>query len=421
MSSVELTSAQRESLEAVHWPNFLTTKPVLYRFQRRDESGRFLANEARVCLLFGAGDAGGTNALLPVWKRLANEDVNFYIVANNVAAKALEEKGRSLQLIPVPNFDPLKTMPKLDVNLIISGHSVNPDMGQVLFGMGRERGIGTIGISDMPPFWGMYKRELAQAGRLIVPDRLFVLSDVAARQEAQFVPELEGRMEVMGNPDFDALSEINVPKVRTEVRRQLGIGDDIKMVAYMATKDKSATGLADLVVKGLRALSRDDWRLALRIHPQEWGDPEIRAVYEEMLAPIKDRVIETMEGVNKLPTDKIRLAADLNITDTSTEGEHSVRSGIQTLHVRIKEIMHRRSDWEDVLPPVPSVVLNGFSHFMEDEENNPDVWLGKMVGVLTKALYDPKAIAEKAALMSALEVDGHATERYINRFLELAN
>lgn len=369
-----------------------------YRKSTKEDSAH------RKQIVFGISDAGASNYLLAALPKLnQNNDVNYFIAANNIGKELLEKRHQDLGLereyLPLANLKP---------SLWVAGHSVSGSFEQLLAYFGRARQIPSVWFEDMPPFLGFYKRHLAAQGKLIIPDHVFVASERAAQQEIGLVPDFEGRTEVIGNPDFDKFANEDVKGTRERVRQELGIDDNENLLVYMATKTMSAVAAAKGLAEAIRGIELDNYRIAFRIHPQEMKDPAMASEYLAIAQVLGEHVVDTQ----KFNTNEIGMAAGLIITDTSTEGHAAVLRRIPTLTILIPHFMRLRDEWREELPPTPAIALDGSSAVAVTEDD--------IAPALRSVLFDNEFIVRLHSRMDGWSVDGKATERFVNRITELA-
>lgn len=360
-------------------------------------------------VVFGISDAGASNYLLAALPTLnQQETVNYLIAATNVGRNQLEKRHRDLELERVMSFNPSVTLVNLESSLWVAGHSVDGHLEQIFSYLGKTNHTPSVWFEDMPPFLAFYKRHLAAEGKLIIPDYVFTVSETASKQEVDLIPKFEGKTEVIGNPDFDKFKNEDIPGTRERVRREMGIGDDEKLIVYMATKSLSAVAAARALANGVNELGLENYRIAFRIHPQEAKDPLISSAYKSIALTLGDHVI----GAQQYKTDEIGMAASLVVTDTSTEGQAAVFRRIPTLSILIPRLMRLRDEWKQQLPPDPAITLDGSSAVVRSD--------GEITPTLRRVLYDSTYQNELENNMNAWSVDGRATERFVNRITELA-
>ena len=76
----------------------------------------------------------------------------------------------------------------------------------------------------------------AQERHLPYPRKICVMDRAAKELIVKHFPELEERIEVTGQPAFDRFAAEDTERMKTEVRKELGLAPDEKLIAFMGAQ-----------------------------------------------------------------------------------------------------------------------------------------------------------------------------------------
>ncbi len=155
------------------------------------------------------------------------------------------------------------------------------------------------------------------------PVKICVADEQAKEAILEVLPELDGSIEVTGQPALDRFAQEDTKTLAIEIKSKLGLEEDDKLVSFMSTIDgiEKITKLAE----ALKNVATDQYYFAFRKHPR---DSVAISEYEDLLRQVGINVIDT-EG---LTTDEVNIASDVVLTTWSTEGLHAVYRGKPTVH-----------------------------------------------------------------------------------------
>lgn len=338
-------------------------------------------------------DPGSANALVPVME-LAHRD-------DTITMTAMTD-GRAEEILqrtfPTKDITPLNTV--LDAgrmfdtpNALLMGSSVS------------ERGIETFTAANYPDVPAIliedyYTSSLGLLQRLKerklpYPRKICVIDREAKKLVTNEFPELEGRIEVTGQPAFDRFATEDTERLKTEVRNELGMAPDEKLITFMSISTGSKMEFVEKIATELKKI-KATFRFAFGIHPR---DNTPRETYEEIFKKAGIAYID----VDRVGIDKIGVASDVMMMIISTEGLHAIYRRKPTIHI---------TDPRFVVP------LKGLSP-------PPPVTLGASVGlddlsdlaVTLEQLIDPES-PENKELRTHMEenypVDGKNAQRVAN-------
>lgn len=174
-------------------------------------------------------DPGSGNALAPVLELLRKEEVEVQTVVDGRA----EEIFRKRFPVEVEQEEGLAALES----------AVTPDV--LLTGPSEEPGIEVAAAATYPQapmvvldvYYGdslRLFRKLKERG-IPLPSRVCVMDQEAARINVEHYPELADRMGVTGLPSFDRFATEDTAGIGGATREKLGLGQDEKVVVWMAT------------------------------------------------------------------------------------------------------------------------------------------------------------------------------------------
>ncbi|OGG42977.1 hypothetical protein A2841_00275 [Candidatus Kaiserbacteria bacterium RIFCSPHIGHO2_01_FULL_48_10] len=186
-------------------------------------------------------------------------------------------------------------------------------------------------------------------------DRVCAIDEWQKTRLEQMFPQLRGRVTVTGQPMFDVRTDpLFIADRKRKIRPQLGITDKDFFLTYtlMAeTFNGETEGIAEALAK-MKPEFREKLVVAVRRHPMPRRDP---LSYDEHVRFFTDRgirVVHTMDGPTKLPTDDTVAACDGVVNTLSTEGFLATCSGLPAIHIVDDRfgITHRK----DIILDVPA-------------------------------------------------------------------
>jgi len=212
-----------------------------------------------------SADPGGTDAVLPVARRLA-ETYNVTYVATGKAPEMLDAVG-------FPHITPDEATrlfggEKLP-SLIVSSMCSEVNWGHVAIAMFPS--VPSAAIQDYP-LGSMGHRQ--PWGR-IRPSRLLVNDETTKWMAANAWSDFPGNhIVVTGSPAFDALADFDITLARQEARKAWGIsGDDRTPVVLFAGGGRPTGSTLLELVRCLNELGQEVY-LVVRPHPRMWTSPE---------------------------------------------------------------------------------------------------------------------------------------------------
>jgi hypothetical protein len=245
-----------------------------------------------------AGDPGGANALVPVIHRLRQLDIApIQALAYREALHLWQQSRLAPESIDGDEGLELLQGRLPDAGFLLTATSVNSvDRERAAFGIARGLGVPCLAVLD---FWSNYRlRFTNRDGSLALPDRIAVMDELA-RSDMETAGFPAAALVVTGQPAFDTLRDTRAaftPQHRSDLRRELGLGDDELLVLFVSQPFAAVYGSQDAAraalgfeecdvlrqcCEALMALARRRRRcltLAIRPHPRESAEkfPEIQ-------------------------------------------------------------------------------------------------------------------------------------------------
>lgn len=270
-------------------------------------------------ILVASRDPGSGNALLPVLKELV-DDFSITAVTDGRAQELLQNNFKTEDVTPEESAlgaDEVIEKPDLVLMDLSSGEkgldfyvvATFPEVPHVL--VEDYYGTAAVLISEL------IKRNLP------LPDKICVMDEGAKNLVIKKFPELDGRVEVTGQPAFDRLAKENVIEISANVRKRLFLQSSDKLVSYMSTMDEpeKIEQIAD-TLKGMG----DNFYLIFRRHPRD------NVSYDVYKKKFIDRGIKVIDS-DGFTTDEIGAASDVVLTSWSTEGLHGIYRRKPTVHI----------------------------------------------------------------------------------------
>lgn len=139
-----------------------------------------------------------------------------------------------------------------------------------------------------------------------------------------------GRIEVVGNPAFDELPAI--VKTRMDTRKRLGLSSRDTFVRYAASSLKQFD-LAETLTRVAGWVERSRLRFAVGFHPAD--EKSAAEDVHRLRSMLRSRLGSLLVDTKDAPGIRLSAAADLVVTDYSTEGVKSALMGVPTVFVML--------------------------------------------------------------------------------------
>jgi hypothetical protein len=300
---------------------FIEERPDLFETKilelERSLDGK--TGEYNQSILVASRDPGSANALIPVVRKLGEDQMKIDIITD----------GRALDIFK-SNFQTKDLTPKdsvLEADKVIG----TPDV--ILTDTSANKGIegyATSTFKEVPlvlleDYYGSSVEYLQASkeryGRL--PNKICVMDEEAAKVVIKSFPELVDRIEITGQPAFDSLATEETEVIQKQVKEKLNLKQEDKLVVLMSTNDVTV----DQIEKTLSHYeSVHGIFLAFRKHPRD------NTSYEEYYS-LFSRIGINYVDVEDFSSDEIGAAADLVITTWSTEGLKGIYRRKPTIHL----------------------------------------------------------------------------------------
>lgn len=287
-------------------------------------------------ILVGARMQGAINSLLPVVRELLKKGYPISFLADQPAEKTLRAEFPDLV---EQKIDPLSAVAERDPGLILSGVSIAGGPGIEFYLATESKGDKKRGVKNIPTVWveDYWKGSIrCQDTYNVFPDVVCTFDEASKDKDIKHLKEnadkggqemLENtKFIVTGSPAFDELAS-ETKRQREEARVKLHIADDEVLVTYMGGKPPSDLKNLEALIGGLNQIDFGDKKIkfAARIHPAILGTGPLskyRDSYSELLSKFRSGVV--IETMNVCTTTEVRQAADLVVSDFSTEGIKAV-------------------------------------------------------------------------------------------------
>ena len=285
-------------------------------------------------VLIAARDAGAAAALAPVARALIAEGrFAAVIVAHGKAVAVFERAGLPvLALAQEPAEAEIDALLVRDrVRCLLTGTSMRPERDDLLWAGARRAGIGSLAVLD---HWCNYAERFTRRTPFdTLPDAIAVMDDVArdALVAAGCPP---ATLRVTGQPYFDDLLERIAALDRAQVRRELGVELDRRLVVFASEPQKRYYGTTlgfsedTSLAAVIDALGRidPDALLLVKLHPLQ-EDKAHDMVHAER-PPVEVRVLRAY------PATHLVVAADAVLGMTSVFLLEGAMGGRPTLSIR---------------------------------------------------------------------------------------
>lgn len=235
-----------------------------------------------------AGDAGGANALWPVFAPLRERGMTPRLSGYAQAPGLWQGRGETVrELPPGTSVDEAETMLRESgVALLLTGTSLNGvDLERRFILAARRMGLPSLALLD---YWSNYVPRFSSDGRVLdcLPERIAIM-DGQAHDEMRAAEFPEALLAVTGQPLFDDLAryrEAVTPESRAVTRQALGVQEGERLVLFVSQPLREVYGAEgapgwlgydefDVVPPVLAALGRmvaeHPLRLVLLPHPRE--------------------------------------------------------------------------------------------------------------------------------------------------------
>lgn len=348
-------------------------------------------DEEKKNVLIISRDPGSANALAPVIELLDRDNtIGMKVVTDGRSGEILQGKFSTEDITPadmVLHADAVLGRP--DALLIAPSFS---ESGIETYAMATFPEVPTVLVED----YYTSSFELLQRLReraLPYPKKICVMDGEAKKLIVKEFPELEERIEVTGQPAFDRFSSEDTEQIRTEVRRELGLEFEEKLITFISAGAKME--LIEKLAEELKKLKKK-FKLAFGIHPRDNTSPE---TYKKIF----DAAGVAFVNAEQVGINRIGAASDAELLVVSTEGLHAIYRRKPTMHITDPKFVVPLKD----LNPPPPVKL-GASIGLDDMDS---------LAATVEQLLDPDS-PENTELKKEMEknypVDGKSAERIVN-------
>jgi hypothetical protein len=299
-----------------------------------------------------AGHPSATNSLVPIIKRLKQDNKADIIVLGTKYSSPIFEKNK-ITFIPIEQYklsdfsvSSMENLLQIEApNLILAGASFQePQKGdvyvpdQTILPAAKKLQIPSLRIQDWWSPAPKYDNVVDGIKMAYLPDKIALMDDYVWKKMINlgFPPKI---LEITGSPELDELADKKksfTPEKRKEILSKLGIENSAPLFFYAGsidwTKNLSQLGYWNLdhfkifesVLKNLEGV---ELNLLLGLHPRI---PDFdKTILNHYLETLHDRRIISVYGLGTkgLDSDEVSLAADLTMTSFSTVGVKSAYMG----------------------------------------------------------------------------------------------
>ena len=331
-------------------------------------------------------DPGSANALAPVVELMQKEaGMGVTLMTDGKAKEIFKKQFETSNITPEGNIlKAAETMEGVKAGLI----DASQNTGLEMFFSATFDEVPTVLVADHYFGSSLKYIEKLKERNLPLPKKICVMDEVAKKIIVDKMPELEGLIEVTGQPAFDKFATEDTEKISAEVKEKLGIKNSEKLVTFMATlSDKP-----ELIKRLAQELSRNKGiKFAFRKHPRD------NTPMEEYEKVFEDSGLDYMD-TTEMSTDSIGAASDLIIATTSTEGISSIYRRKPTISIVDKRFVEQN---------VPSVEL-GASMGLDEIENLSE----SVDNLLDSESQESKALLEN--MEKHYKADGKNAQRVLD-------
>ncbi|TSC65107.1 MAG: hypothetical protein G01um101491_11, partial [Parcubacteria group bacterium Gr01-1014_91] len=338
-------------------------------------------------------DPGSANALWPVMELLYHDDtIAMKAIVDGRAEEILQDKFTMKDITPKDGaLEAEQVLGTPDALLIDSSTS---ERGIEMYAAANYPDAPMVLVEDYYTASHGFLQRLKER-KLPHPKKICVIDSEAKKLIVKEFPELEDRIEITGQPAFDRFATEDTEGIKTEVRKELGLAPDEKLVAFMGAQGELA--LLEKLAGELKKV-KTKFRFAFGVHPR-YNTEVLQQRYKEIFRNAGIEYIDTERaGVNN-----IGAVSDVVVIVVSAEGLHAICRRKPTIHIIDPKFVKAQRD----LNPPPPVKL-GASMGLDD-----------MNGFATTIdhLLDPESV-ENIELRKHMEenypVDGKNSERVVN-------
>jgi len=291
---------------------------------------------------------GGTNAILPVIKRLKeNRDIEVITIAYQYSENILRKGGVDYKTIKDYGLSDVsvssmeKILQQESPHLILTGTSSQDEnnkdvIEQTIILAAKKKGIKSLAVLD---FWGSYSlrfNDIYTGEKFkFLPDKIAIMDKYAEKDMLEEGFD-KNRLVITGNPHFDSLESKArnfTAEQRKEIRKEIGMKNSLDtgiLVFYAANawkKSREELGYWDLdnirlineVLYDLPDTEKKHTSLVVKLHPRTPQQDQ-----EEITDYITNHSKEKITLVTNIDPQELILATDLTLTSFSTLGIEAV-------------------------------------------------------------------------------------------------
>jgi len=271
------------------------------------EEGNILGKEA-TNIVVESRDPGGANALVPVLELLQKQkDVKIKAITDGRAQEIFQKNFKTKDITPEDNIlRAAELIGSPDLALI----GISDESGIEMFVSATFPEVPSVLVEDYYSASSGYLQRLKD-GKLPYPKKICVIDEGAKDILIRKFPDLEGRVEVTGQPKFDKIAIEDTEKIEKEVKRKLGLTAKDKLVSFMSTTIDGVEKIKEIASAIQKTGS--EFYFAFKRHPR---DNISYAEYKKIFEDAGIKIIDTEE----FTVDEIGAASDVVLTTWSTVG-----------------------------------------------------------------------------------------------------
>lgn len=256
------------------------------------------------------------------------------VITDGRAQEIIQTKFKTKDITPEGNIlEAAGTLGSPDAGLIDASEEAGADM----FFSATFPEVPRVMVAD---YYGgsclLYLQKLKERN-LPNPAKICVMDQEAKRIIIERFPELTDSIEVTGQPAFDRFANEDTKKIAGEVKEELGIKPNEKLVTLMSAMEPME--FVRQIAEQLSTLK--GFKFTFRRHPR---DNTPLADYEKIFVDLGIDYVGTME----MPTSSIGAASDLVINKNSTEGLNAIYRRKPSINITDPKFIESP---EDVMPP----------------------------------------------------------------------